>query len=73
MQVRPDSLQGSRSELLPNTAGLQIESESKSLFLEGVFDISEFGDVASAEGGGHESVQETVVTVQADITTVTEI
>jgi len=66
-------VQGSWSELLPNTTGVRIESESKSLFLEGVFDISESGDVASAEGGGNESVQETIVTVQTDITTVTEI
>nr|POF07240.1 hypothetical protein CFP56_58385 [Quercus suber] len=36
VQVTPVSLQGSRSELLPNTAGQRTESESKSLFSEGV-------------------------------------
>ena len=36
VQVTPDSLQRSRSELLPNTAGQRTESESKSLFSKGV-------------------------------------
>ena len=72
VQVRPNSLQGSRSELLPNTAGLWTESESKSQFSEDVFDISESSDAASMEGGGNELVQKTVVTVQADITIVME-
>nr|POE45871.1 hypothetical protein CFP56_40910 [Quercus suber] len=72
VQVRPNSLQGSRSELLPNTVGLRTESESKSLFSEGVFDISESGDATSTEGGGNDLVQEIVATVQADITTVME-
>nr|POE60869.1 hypothetical protein CFP56_31294 [Quercus suber] len=66
VQVRPDSLQG------PNIAGLRTESVSKSLFSEGVFDISEFGNLASMEGGGNDLVHETVAMVQANVTTVME-
>nr|POF18896.1 putative ring-h2 finger protein atl21b [Quercus suber] len=73
VMVMPDSLQGSRSELLPNTAGQRTESESKSLFSEGVFNTSESDDAASTEGGRNEMVQETIATVQTDVTTVMEI
>ena len=57
-------------QALPETMHDKIETRQE--YVTSVFDISESGDAASTEGGDNELVQETVATVQADITTVME-